>query len=579
MSGSNPGGGAPTHPALLQPPFFAVDGISPSTPITSQMEQIDQLNTLLLQEIDANFARFHQVVTARILPEIKRFSLESRTTREAADFHRGFYEAAAQVQTHPHGEDPSQSTSQSEIYASSPQPTEYDDHTFTLRRGAEDSTVHLDDRTHAEGSFMFEPGPGASSTPLPSRTADPDASWEESMGSPFERVDRQLGGLRLEDTSSDLPTPSLPSGYRLPNLGSDSSTFNASTGTVDRADVPSLQYKPQPPGGGSTPRAAATGRRTPTRSGTSFLSAKGHPTPRLIDLSNTPLSAKISRTNPSGPLRFDDDDDDDFGMSPPVTMNFGRLPSLPPRAQAIFSAGTPAKASAFSTGPAAAPSSTILDPEPPAEPPAAVVEQAHEIGDLLDEITRGYDDYEPSPRMPTPAGLGRYSILPSDFGPGRRLFEESPVAPPEAARSSRPRQSVANTSYGSDIQTTNDGPGQFIDDDESFDDNDDTFSSAGGETVHQPVAQQAYLDNSYFSDADGDASLYAAQLYAAQRVEVTDTHVGGGDGNDASLVFGRPGGGAAGQAFALLQQDDMVTYHGGRLEDAQIPGSPTRRRS
>ncbi|KAL1406082.1 DASH complex subunit ask1 [Vanrija albida] len=568
MSGSNPGNGAPAHPALLQPPFFAVEGISASTPITSQMEQIDQLNTLLLQEIDANFARFHQVITARILPEIKRFSLESRTTREAADFHRGFYEAAAQVQTHPHGEDPAQSTSQSEIYASSPQPTEYDDHTFTLSHG-EQSTVNLDDRT-AEGSFMFEPGPGATSTPLPARTADPDASWEESMGSPFERVDRQLGGLRLDDSSSDLPTPSLPSGYRLPNLGSDNSTFNASTGTVDRADLASLQFKPQAQSGGSTPRPRA-GQKTPTKPSSSFLTAKGAPTPRLIDLTNTPLSAKISRKNPAGPLRFDDDDEDDFAMSPPVTMNFGRLPSLPPRAQAIFSAGTPAKASAFSTGPAAAPSSTILDPEPPAEPPTGVVEQAQEIGDLLDEITRGYDDYEPSPRMPTPAGLGRYSILPSDFGPGRRLFEDSPQ--PEAARGG-PRRSVANTSFGSDIQTTNDGPGQFIDDDESFDDdNDDTFSSAGGDTVHQPVDPQAY-DNSFFSDADGDASLYPAA-----RVEVTDTHVGGGSGNDASLVFGRPGGAQAGQAFALLQQDDMVTYHGGRLEDAQIPGSPTRRRS
>jgi len=48
------------------------------------MEQIDQLNTLLLQEIDANFAKFHQVVTARILPEIKRFAIAGEPTREAA---------------------------------------------------------------------------------------------------------------------------------------------------------------------------------------------------------------------------------------------------------------------------------------------------------------------------------------------------------------------------------------------------------------------------------------------------------------------------------------------------------------
>lgn len=73
----------PTNP-LLQPPFFLIPGINPSAPISVQTEQIDQLNTLLLQEIDANFAKFHQVVTAKILPEIKRFALAGEPTREAA---------------------------------------------------------------------------------------------------------------------------------------------------------------------------------------------------------------------------------------------------------------------------------------------------------------------------------------------------------------------------------------------------------------------------------------------------------------------------------------------------------------
>lgn len=48
------------------------------------MEKIDQLNTLLLQEIDENFAKFHQIVTSRVLPEVKRFALASEPTREAA---------------------------------------------------------------------------------------------------------------------------------------------------------------------------------------------------------------------------------------------------------------------------------------------------------------------------------------------------------------------------------------------------------------------------------------------------------------------------------------------------------------
>jgi len=74
----------PPHNPLLHPPFFEIPGINPSSPLSTQMEQIDQLNTLLLQEIDANFAKFHQVVTARILPEIKRFAIAGEPTREAA---------------------------------------------------------------------------------------------------------------------------------------------------------------------------------------------------------------------------------------------------------------------------------------------------------------------------------------------------------------------------------------------------------------------------------------------------------------------------------------------------------------
>ena len=74
----------PPHNPLLHPPFFEIPGINPSSPLSTQMEQIDQLNTLLLQEIDANFAKFHQIVTAKILPEIKRFAIAGEPTREAA---------------------------------------------------------------------------------------------------------------------------------------------------------------------------------------------------------------------------------------------------------------------------------------------------------------------------------------------------------------------------------------------------------------------------------------------------------------------------------------------------------------
>jgi DASH complex subunit ASK1 len=69
---------------LLHPPFYVIPGISPNAPVSAQVQQIDQRNTLLLQEIDANFAKFHQVITSKILPEIKRFAIGSEPVREAS---------------------------------------------------------------------------------------------------------------------------------------------------------------------------------------------------------------------------------------------------------------------------------------------------------------------------------------------------------------------------------------------------------------------------------------------------------------------------------------------------------------
>ena len=69
---------------LLRPPFFPIPGVDPNAPISAQTERIDQLNTLLLQDIDANFARFHQIITSKVLPQIKRYAISSEPTRESA---------------------------------------------------------------------------------------------------------------------------------------------------------------------------------------------------------------------------------------------------------------------------------------------------------------------------------------------------------------------------------------------------------------------------------------------------------------------------------------------------------------
>jgi hypothetical protein len=95
---------------LRESPFFQVANVNPDDPIrfvpshipilecanttdsntdtillsSVQIEQIEQLNTLLLQDIDHNFARFHDVVNNKILPQVKKYALVSQSTQEAS---------------------------------------------------------------------------------------------------------------------------------------------------------------------------------------------------------------------------------------------------------------------------------------------------------------------------------------------------------------------------------------------------------------------------------------------------------------------------------------------------------------
>lgn len=608
--------GGAAHPALLQPPFFVVDGISPSAPISQQMEQIDQMNTLLLQDIDYNFARFHEIITSRILPNIKRFALASEPTREASEFWRSFFEQAAGTRL---------AVEQQQDEEEEEQPTVYDDQTVSL----------------AHDSF----NPATSSTPARRQ----DDSMEDSVGSPFEHVDRQLGSLAIDDDTED--TPSLPSAY-----GRYNDRYDESAASPPRRDLLS-SFTAGPSGArrGSASLVPGAGHGAGLAPGT-----PGRRHSALIDLTQTPLNARFDSFSPSP------------AMSPPVTMKF----TLPPRAEAM------------------------IRPRGD-EPVRRDKESTREMTNLLDEITKY--DYAPSPRAATPEALRRYSVMPGElmgrklfdddtprasgsgsheyddspfvsgsafklgsgrhesesafgsrsthdsgsaFGSGSKAFDsgsafgsggsrsraglghgaghgagegsgsraqhrdENPFgAPRDASKEDtslasslgfgRPppsnytydagdesvnllgdttleptprRRSLANTSFGSDIQTS-EQPVRVIGDDESIDESfDDTFDAtstyAQGQYYPPAAGQQGYdpqaaalagfefVDDSYVSE-DGDTMM--------------PPHAGTG----ASEVFGRPG---EHESFRLHQQDEMVTYHGGRLEDAAPPASPTRPR-
>ncbi|KAK4685045.1 DASH complex subunit ASK1, partial [Tremellales sp. Uapishka_1] len=426
-----------SNAALFSPPFFLIDGIDPNAPISAQTEQIDQLNTLLLQEIDANFARFHQIITSKILPEIKRFAIAGEPTREAATFWRAFFEAAAAVNETP-GED-------SSLQSTSPdRQTTYSDQSLTLRRGEGDES----------GSFIFDPpAGGSSSTPLPNRTGGPMSSWEESMESPFDRLDRKFD----EYETSSAETPSLPSGYSLPRgVASPSFDEGHSTGTVE---VGQDQNRDQG-GGGETPKAKPK---------------------QLRQVMENPFSASSASSSHHLPA------------SP-------RFTTLPSRAASLYQPGT------------------RTDKERNPEAQARML-----IDDLMEEMEMS------SPRPPTPEALRRYSIAP---GPAPPLFH------PE---SQHQQHRVPETIYQED----------------SFDDDDDDESFDSPLLSHQLLPPQPELqvgeDDSF--ESVGDEPLVPE---AVAETSLANQVFGGGAKPSEKLE----------KKFSLLQPDEIMTYHGGKLEDA-----------
>ncbi|KAK1922441.1 DASH complex subunit Ask1-domain-containing protein [Papiliotrema laurentii] len=504
---------------LLSHPFFQIQGIDPSSPISAQIQQIDQLNTLLLQEIDANFARFHQIITSRILPEIKRFAIGAEPIRETSQLWRSFFEAAAAQRFDLDGD--------SSAFGPSGR-SHYDDDTVTIAR--EDTYLSS---AQEEGSFIFQPA--TSSTPLPGRTHMDNRSWEDSIESPFERMDRNLEDLKWGEgnynDSSSAPTPSLPSGYSLPGFSAADASYDISTGTVEPPDLPRTREQP---------RATTCALDTPKAKTAEKWNG-------ITDLRHTPLNAKFGNPKakqtfppPKSSLASDfddlslDDSDDDLKMtmSPPVTMKF----ALPPRAQAMLDlAKTPRKG---------CDSGTVGN-----EDPAKRQGEARMIvDDLLEAMSSG------SPAIPEPKEFGRYSIVPPEFASARRLFD----GPPGGAIS---RKSVANTSFGSDIidhDQPNDSQPTYADEDSFDEDDDDSFDSAFGQTVRQPLPETHMT-----AQEDGEYG------------DVTSSSIGNvSDGN----VFDAPRQPGGPSAFNLMKQDEMHTYRGGKLEDAagaELHWSPT----
>ncbi|KAF7347265.1 hypothetical protein MVEN_01481600 [Mycena venus] len=342
------------------PASIQVPGLDTTAPLLDQIEQMEQLITIKLQNIDENFSKIHHILEHKILPAVKRYAAGTEPVRQAANFWVSFYEKAAEIRI-PTDDDYS---TVNEV------PSKREELTSETESSSrtEESTVRQEDQSVASTETSFMPGQAAfASTPatarvghtmaFPSHGPD-DPSWSASLESPLTRLDREVQNFSREDSVASSKLPSLH--------------FDALAEEEEEHTV----VRPRPDKGkgkaSAEPSLLQSVLRHTLYSGTSDVSlstlspTKGKlktPVPKglnpylplgtesanwsgLVDLRQTPLSTPQRKKN-RHPAESDDDSFDGLppGMSPPVLMS----PARPPRSTAelqLLRGKTPAKEAA-----------------------------------------------------------------------------------------------------------------------------------------------------------------------------------------------------------------------------------------
>ncbi|KAF9469655.1 hypothetical protein BDZ94DRAFT_1206358 [Collybia nuda] len=201
----------PPNPSRWQPnsdpASIHVPGLDTSASVLDQIEQMEQLITIKLQNIDENFSKIHNLLANKLLPAVKRYAVGTEPVREAAKFWTSFYEQAAQIHIPTYDDYSTVNEMPSEREEQADEETFHNDNS-RAQTTISDSHRYEPSITSTENSFM--PGQAAySSTPATarvpksfesyvSRTSD-DASWTASMESPLVRLDKELQRFSTED--------------------------------------------------------------------------------------------------------------------------------------------------------------------------------------------------------------------------------------------------------------------------------------------------------------------------------------------------------------------------------------------
>ncbi|KAF8913161.1 hypothetical protein CPB84DRAFT_1841562 [Gymnopilus junonius] len=364
------------------PSSIVIPGLDTDASTVDQIEQIEQLITIKLQNIDENFSKIHNLLANKLLPAVKRYAVGTEPVREAAKFWTSFYEQAAQIRI-PTFDDystvnemPSE-REETEASTQEQEETPLNDPNETSRPRSE---IYETSVVNSETSFL--PGQGAfSSTPATARLAtttnnnfatqaSEEPSWTQSLESPMVRLNREINNFSKETNDSIIgPSSSSLSARTQAREVEDSAdfTFQQDTTIASRSDkgkgkdtshpllknvlrhnlystsdnssfenqvarVSPLKLKPKP--------------KTPTinKGLNPYLKPENTPTDwtGVVDLRDPSVLTperhrreKYSSKNINPTTPYADDDDDSFdalppGMSPPVLMS----PARPPRSSA-----------------------------------------------------------------------------------------------------------------------------------------------------------------------------------------------------------------------------------------------------
>ncbi|THV04457.1 hypothetical protein K435DRAFT_961909 [Dendrothele bispora CBS 962.96] len=356
------------------PASIEVPGVDTNASPHDQIEQIEQLITLKLQNIDENFSKIHHILTTRILPSMKRYRAGTEPVREAAKFWVEFYEQAAQIriptsddyetvneQSSEHTEQSEES--HSETFSVQEQESGHDDETIL---GPPDDSCLPGQATYASTPAGAAGGRVASADgSFATRQFDETgSSWSASIESPLLRLDRQLRDFSEEEeteTETSSSTPSKPSKTVTSFSDADEPSQISSARASEkgkRKEQPLLRsilrhnlYTSRDPAaltpGVSTSPLRLKGKiKTPVpRDLNPYLPPNSQPRDwnGIVDLRDRTVStpagqrsyAPASLRKPGTPATarkpYFDDDDDSFdglppGMSPPKFLSPARLP-------------------------------------------------------------------------------------------------------------------------------------------------------------------------------------------------------------------------------------------------------------